>query len=36
MGPDVPVKEMSLNAVYEINHVRTVEMKSNEELVQKR
>ena len=27
----VPVKEMNVINVYEINHIRTAEMKSNEE-----
>ena len=27
----VPVKEMNVNNVKEINHIRTAEMKSNEE-----
>ena len=27
----VPVKEMNVKGVYEINHMRTAEMKSNEE-----
>ena len=28
----VPVKEMNMINVYEINHMRTAEMKSNEDL----
>ena len=31
MSSYVPVKEMNVIAVYEINHIRTPEMKSNEE-----
>ena len=31
MCPYVPVKEMNVIDVYEINHMRTAEMKSNEE-----
>ena len=31
MSSDVPVKEMNVIDVYQINHIRTAEMKSNEE-----
>ena len=30
VGPYVPGIEMNVSVVYEVNHVRTVEMKSNE------
>ena len=31
MSSYVPVKEMNVIDLYEINHIRTAEMKSNEE-----
>ena len=31
MSSHVPVKEMNVIDLYEINHIRTAEMKSNEE-----